>query len=59
MVNEKDRIYLEAGYSYAVQDKKYSYKSRSNATLTEESEDIMDIMAPGGVILTAGYAFMF
>jgi len=59
MVNGKDKIYIEAGYSYAVQDKKYSYKTSSNATLTEESEDIMDIMAPGGIILSAGYAFMF
>jgi opacity protein-like surface antigen len=59
MVNGKDKIYLEAGYSYAVQDKKYTYKTENNATLTEESEDIMDIMAPGGIILTVGYAFMF
>jgi len=59
MVNGKDKIYIEAGYSYAIQDKKYSYKTDNNAKLTEESEDIMDIMAPGGIILTVGYAFMF
>ncbi len=59
MVNRKDKIYIEAGYSYAIQDKKYSYKTDNNASLTEESEDIMDIMAPGGIILTVGYAFMF
>jgi len=59
MVNGKDKIYFETGYSYAMRKKKYSYQTDNDATLTEESEDIMDIMAPGGIILTAGYAFMF
>lgn len=59
MVNGKDRIYVETGYSYALQDKKYTYETDNNAKLTKESEDIMDLMAPGGVILSVGYAFLF
>jgi len=56
-VNDKDRIYIETGYGYAIQDEKYTYESESGRELSEESEDIMDVMAPGGFILSIGYAF--
>ena len=60
-VNGDDKIYIETGYSYAVQDKKYTYKTESGSgrVLTKESEDTMDVIAPGGFMISIGYAVMF
>ena len=56
-VNGNNRIYIEAGYSYAIQKAKYTYTTESGRELTDESEDFMDLMAPGGFMITVGYAF--
>ncbi len=58
-VNGRDKFYIETGYSYAIQKEKYTYETESGYRLSQESKDLMDTLAPGGVILTVGYAFMF
>jgi hypothetical protein len=58
-VNGNDRIYIETGYSYALQKKKYTYKTDSGRELTDESKDVMDFISPGGFMISAGYAVAF
>jgi hypothetical protein len=56
-VNGNDKIYIETGYSYALQKDKYSYTTESGRPLSDKSEDIIDLYAPGGFMIAAGYAF--
>jgi len=58
-VNGNDKIYLETGYSYALQKEKYTYTAPNGRTLTKESKDVMNIIAPGGFMISAGYAIAF
>ena len=56
-VNGNNRLYIEAGYAYAMQKTKYTYTTASGNSLTTDSKNTEDIIAPGGIILTIGYAF--
>ncbi len=62
-VNESDRIYVESGYSYALKKKKYNYTTENGRELTPDGEkymkSIQDSTAPGGFIISVGYAFGF
>lgn len=56
-INGKDKIYIETGYSYAIQKEKYTYTTESGREITSESKKAMDLLAPGGLMITVGYAF--
>lgn len=58
-VNGRNRIYIETGYSYALQKNKYTYTTASGRELSRDSKQTMDVMAPGGFMISAGYAFAF
>ncbi len=62
-VNGSDRIYVETGYSYALKKKKYNYNTESGRELTPDGEKVlktnMDVNAPGGVMISVGYAIGF
>lgn len=47
------RIYVESGYGIRLTD---DYYTINKGKLTKDSKDIMDTMAPGGSIITFGYA---
>lgn len=51
------KMYLEAGYGFSLLRDHYSYSTDSGNELSGDSEDIMDAIQPGGVILSLGYAF--
>lgn len=53
------RFYVETGYSYALTKEKYTYETISGYPMTKEEKETIDLMAPGGVIITLGYAFAF
>lgn len=58
-VNGNNRIYFEGGYSYAFKKPEYTYTTESGRKLTDDSKDYFNLRAPGGIILTVGYAFAF
>lgn len=51
------RFYLQAGYSYPLDDMVYQVKSKH--TLTDEGKAVMQILSPGGVIFALGFSFGF
>lgn len=56
-VNGNNKIYIETGYSYALQKENYTYTTESGRELSDESKNKMKKLAPGGFMYTVGYAF--
>lgn len=50
-------LYVETGYAVPLNSKKYTYRTDTGNKMTKEEKDAFDIMAPGGIMLSVGYAF--
>ena len=51
------KVYFEAGWCFSLKQDCYTYTTASGNKLTKKSKDTMDIIKPGGIILSAGMAF--
>lgn len=51
------RFYLQAGYSYRLEDNLYTVNSKH--TLTSEGDAVMQLLQPGGAIIALGFSFGF
>lgn len=52
----KNRFYLQLGYSIPLSTGKY-YELKSNVTLTQDGQDAMKILRPGGLSIGVGFYF--
>lgn len=58
-IGQRHKLYLEAGYGIPLSDDNYSYMSKDssqNVELDQETKDDMEILQPGGVIISIGFA---
>jgi hypothetical protein len=54
-VGRTSRFHIQLGYSYGLHNARYTVKS--NVTLTDNSDAIVRVLAPGGVVLGLGFSF--
>lgn len=55
--SDGDRFYIEAGWGFSLKNNPYEATSASGHPLSRSSKKKMDLIQPGGLILSCGYTF--
>ena len=55
-IGYRKKIYIEAGYGFALKKNRYTYTTESGNRLSDDSKDMMDSWHPGGAIVVIGFA---
>lgn len=58
-VGTKNKIYVETGYGIRLSKDNYTYRlkdSSQDVVLSQEAKDQMDVLQPGGIIISIGFA---